>query len=158
MKRRLTIWAYIFILFSVGKVNGQELSWTSLENLKDSLRSNPKPIMVFIYTDWCKFCKMQKNITFRKPNVVNSLSNNFYCIKLNAESDKELVFIGRKYKPSKAGDYHSLAKFLGSKNGKLLFPTTVFYDPFSQSLERLQGLQTAKVFERLLNKNGMEFK
>ncbi|MDO6439678.1 thioredoxin family protein [Cyclobacterium sp. 1_MG-2023] len=158
MKKTLTIWAILCMLFSIGKVNGQAMSWTSIENLKDSLRSNPKPIMVFIHTDWCKYCKMQENITFQKPKVASSLSTNFYCIKINAESKEELVFLGRKYKPGKSGDYHTLAKMLGSKNGRLLFPTTVFFAPLSQSFERLQGLQTAKDLERFIIKNGMEFK
>lgn len=158
MKKTITIWAILCLLFSIGKVDGQTMSWTSIENLKDSLRANPKPILVFIHTDWCKYCKMQENITFQKPKLAASLSKNFYCIKINAESEEELAFLGRIYKPGKSGDYHSLAKMLGSKNEKLLFPTTVFYAPLTQSFERLQGLQTAKVLERFIIGYGMEFK
>ncbi|AEL26022.1 thioredoxin family protein [Cyclobacterium marinum] len=157
MNKILTIGFIVCLFFSIGIANGQEISWTAIESLKDSLRSNPKPIMVFIHTDWCKYCKMQENITFQKPKVAGLLSKNFYCIKINAESEEELVFLGRKYKPGKTGDYHSLAKMLGTNNGRLLFPTTVFYAPLSQTFERLQGLQTAKVLERFFTEHGMEF-
>ncbi|WP_460518894.1 thioredoxin family protein [Cyclobacterium sediminis] len=153
MKLILIISTTLCLICSIGKVNGQTISWTSLENLKDSLRSNPKPIMIFIHTDWCKYCKMQENITFQKPSLAASLSKKFYCIKINAESREELIFLGRKYKPGISGGYHALAKILGAKNGRLVFPTTVFYAPLSQSFERLQGFQTAKTLKRFITIN-----
>lgn len=137
----------LFVIFLCGKsleVNGQTLRWTALEHLQDSLRTESRPIMVFIHTDWCKYCQMQQMTTFKDPELVALLNQKFYCLSLNAEEQKELKFFGRTYKSGSSGNFHSLARMLGLENGKLLFPTTVFYFPDSNAFRRFQGLQQAE--------------
>jgi thioredoxin-related protein len=138
--------AVLFVTFLYGKsveVNGQALRCTALEHLQDSLRTESRPLMVFIHTDWCKFCQMQQKTTFKDPELVGLLNQKFYCLSLNAEEQKALKFFGRTYKSGSSGNFHSLARMLGLENGKLLFPTTVFYFPDSNALQRFQGLQQA---------------
>jgi thiol:disulfide interchange protein len=31
---------------------------------------NPKPIVVFVHTSWCKYCKMMENITFKTQKLL----------------------------------------------------------------------------------------
>ena len=123
--------------FLVVNAKGQSLSWTLIENLEDSLRAKPKPIMVFIHTDWCKYCKMQEKVTFNDQELINLLNRDFYSVKLDAEGEI---------------DYHELSKMLGMKNGKLLFPTTVFYSPTSQGLSKFQGFQQAGDLKAIIKK------
>jgi len=144
MKWIITIWTVLLLASSAVIVSGQTLPWTSIIHLGDSLRTNPKPLMVFIHTDWCKYCKMQENITFEDPKVIDLLTENFYCLKINAEDQRPLTFMGRNYESGSAGDFHSLARMLGMEHGKLLFPTTVFYFPVTQAFKRFQGLQRAE--------------
>jgi thioredoxin-related protein len=138
--------AVLFVSLIGGKsveVNGQSLRWTALEDLQDSLRTQTRPLMVFIHTDWCKYCQMQQKTTFRDPELVGLLNQKFYCLTLNAEEQKSLKFLGRTYESGSSGNFHSLARMLGLENGKLLFPTTVFYFPDSNVFKRFQGLQHA---------------
>lgn len=144
MKWIVTIWTVLLMASSAVIVSGQTLPWTSIMHLGDSLRTNPKPLMVFIQTDWCKYCKMQENITFEDPKVIDLLTENFYCLKINAEDQIPLTFMGRNYESGSAGDFHSLARMLGMEHGKLLFPTTVFYFPVTQAFKKFQGLQRAE--------------
>ncbi|GEO21949.1 hypothetical protein CQA01_24830 [Cyclobacterium qasimii] len=128
-----------------------------MEHLGDSLRANPKPLMVFIHTDWCKYCKMQENITFKDQEVIDLLTEKFYCLKIDAEDERTLTFMGRDYDPASVGDFHPLARMLGMEHGKLLFPTTVFYFPSTQTFQRFQGFQREKDLKRFIQEieNGM---
>ena len=140
------LFAVLFTIFFSSRsleVHGQALRWTSFEHLQDSLRAQARPLMVFIHTDWCKYCQMQQKTTFRDPELVALLNQEFYCLKLNAEDQEAIKFFGRTYESGSSGNFHSLARMLGLENGKLLFPTTVFYFPLSNGLKRYQGLQQA---------------
>ena len=73
-------------------------------------------------------------------------------MKLDAEGEIDLKFMGRTYKGGSSKDYHELSKMLGMKNGKLLFPTTVFYSPTSQGLSKFQGFQQAGDLKAIIKK------
>jgi thioredoxin-related protein len=124
---RLYIAAFILLLFSV-KLEAQTISWTAFEHLNDSIRKAPKPILVFIQAEWCKFCEMQDKNTFTNLEVVKKLSRDFYTLKLNGESKSPIKFLNRTYTFKSSGSQtgnHQLAEFLGKKGGELVYPTTV---------------------------------
>ena len=103
MKRLILIF-YVFISFLS---KAQEINWVNFEDLPTLSRKEAKPIMVFIHTDWCKYCLMQEQNTFTDSVVVSDLNKNYYCIKLDAESEKTISFLNRKY--SKKGNLHALS-------------------------------------------------
>lgn len=47
-----------------------------------------KPVMADFYTDWCGWCKKLDSDTYSDGNV-DSLSQNFICVKINADSSRE---------------------------------------------------------------------
>lgn len=125
----------------------QEISWTSFEHLNDSLRKERKPLMIYVYTDWCKYCKMQDNSTFNDTELSKYLSSNFYCLKLNAEEKNDIIFLNRTYrfKSSGAGTgQHELAEFLAKENGDVHFPATIFLSTELEFREKLIGFQSVK--------------
>jgi thiol:disulfide interchange protein len=40
--------------------------WTEFADLNDSLEVKIKPIMIYIGTDWCKYCKLQEKHYFQR--------------------------------------------------------------------------------------------
>ena len=62
-----------------------------------------------VYTDWCGWCKRMDATTFENPAIAKYMSENFYCVKFNAESQKEVTFKGQKY--GTEGRYSALATF-----------------------------------------------
>jgi len=90
-------------------------------------QQNPKPIVAFVYTDWCKICFAMKKTTFTNDKIIHLLNNQFYFVKLNAEQKEDIVFFKKTfiYKPSgsKTG-INELTKELASINGKISYPTT----------------------------------
>lgn len=116
----------LFILITV-IVKSQSLIWTDFKNLNDSLRTERKPLLVFVYTDWCKFCKMQEETTFKDTAIIKKLNTHFYCLKLNAEEKNSIHFFNKTYYP-KASGYHQLAEYLCIEKGEITFPTTIFFN------------------------------
>ena len=143
----------LLILNTLTIAKSQSLSWVSFEYLSDSLRIQKKPLMIFIHTDWCKYCKMQENTVFKDPKISKQLNNLFYCLKLNAESQEVIKFLGRNYQfqPSGAGTgNHQLAELLGKENGELSFPTTVILNSNVQIIARFKGLVDQDTFQKII--------
>lgn len=162
MKKR--VWIALFGLFGLLAVEAQAQTnlWTSFEDLTDSLRKERRPVLVFIHTDWCTYCKMMDLRTFSDASVASKLQGKFYCVRLNAEETQPLTFLQRTYKFKPTGvktGVHELAQVLGTEKGKLSYPTTVFFDQNLQLQARVVGVLEAKRLEKtleLLTENPIE--
>jgi len=162
MKKRLTI--ALIVLFGLLGVRTQAQTnlWTSFEDLTDSLRKERRPVLVFIHTDWCTYCKMMELRTFSDASVASKLQEKFYCVRLNAEETQPITFLQRTYKFKPTGvktGVHELAQVLGTEKGKLSYPTTVFFDQNLQLQARMVGALEAKRLDKaldLLTENAME--
>lgn len=162
MKKRLTI--ALIVLFGLLGVRTQAQTnlWTSFEDLTDSLRKERRPVLVFIHTDWCTYCKMMELRTFSDATVASKLQEKFYCVRLNAEETQPITFLQRTYKFKPTGvktGVHELAQVLGTEKGKLSYPTTVFFDQNLQLQARMVGALEAKRLDKaldLLTENAME--
>lgn len=116
----------VFFSVLLGVTHAQKnIVWTNFEDLNDSLREEAKPLIIFIHTDWCKYCKMQENTTFKDKKVVDNLNQNYYCLRLNAEAKEDIIFLNKIYQ-GKPDDYHTLAIYLFGEN-KPTFPTIIFF-------------------------------
>ena len=128
MIKKQLIFLFLFGCFSTfSQEENKQLKTYNFSKIEKLHQQNPKPIVVFIYTNWCKICYGMKQNTFRNDFIINTLNNNFYFVMLDAESNKDITFLGKKfiYKPSenKSGT-HQLAFELASINGKISYPTT----------------------------------
>lgn len=139
--RKVIVISLMLFMLSATSAGAQTINWTSFEQLEDSLRTQPKPILIFIEADWCRFCKMQDNTTFRDPELVQMINDNFYSLRLNGESKNDIRFLNRKYQYHTTNGYNELAEILGKQDGELTFPTTVLINPGMQKIQRLRGFQ-----------------
>ncbi|WP_298349705.1 thioredoxin family protein [Runella sp.] len=156
MKKIIVIVMFSWFGLHSLEVEAQTIQWTSFDNLTDSLRKERRPLLVFIHTDWCKYCKMMEVKTFTDPLIVNTLNRSFYCLDLNAEEALSLTFLNKKYKFKPSGvntGIQELAEILGTENGKLSYPTTVFFDQNLQVQNRVVGALEAKQLLKLLPVN-----
>lgn len=139
------------IFFGCSYSFAQQVNWITFDELPQKMRDNPRPVLVFIHTDWCKFCAMQESNTFTNKEVVKALSENVYALRLNAEEKDDIVFLNRKYayKPTGTGSgYHELAELLGKEKGVLNFPTTLLLSDALEIVFRHPGLLKT---DKLLN-------
>ncbi len=141
------------ILLIVSVYAKAQINWINFEDLPEKMREQPKKVFIFLETDWCKFCKMMKLTTFEDTAVINKLNKDFYCLRFNAESKKEVTFLGKKYVYNTSGKYagkHQLAVFLGKANNQLQFPTSVLLDTQFQFHLRLSIYLSPKDFLEII--------
>jgi thioredoxin-related protein len=98
----------------------------------DSLQKIKKNVVIFIHTDWCKYCQAMKQTTFKTDNVISKLNTDFYFIELNGEEKRNIYFKEHafKYVPTgKNTGSHELAEQLGTVDGKISYPTICVLNP-----------------------------
>lgn len=69
-----------------------QLKTYSFEEAEKLSKENPKPIVIFIHTSWCNYCRMMKNSTFKNQEIITLLNDNYYFISFDAESKDDIHF------------------------------------------------------------------
>lgn len=118
-------------------------------------QQNPKPIVIFIYTNWCKICYGMKKKTFKNKEIISVLNDHFYFVNLNAEDKNNITFLGKTfvYKPSgTASGMHELAKELVSINGQISYPTTTILNSNFEIEAQVNGYINSNKMSPVLKK------
>ncbi len=72
-----------------GKSGG--IKWYNYKEGKARGESENKKIFLHFYADWCKFCKVMNNTTFKDNAIIEYINENFIPIKVNADKNKSLA-------------------------------------------------------------------
>ena len=120
----------------------------------DSLQEIEKKIVVvFIHTNWCRYCDAMKHTTFKNRDIINTLNNNFYFINFDAEEKRNIDFHNNTFQYKPTGDQtgiNELAQQLGSINGKISFPGICFLNADNQIIYQHNEFLSAKDLEIIL--------
>ena len=150
----------IILLVCVGFFNPEagyaQIQKMSFEQLGSIETQDDKNVLVFIRTDWCKYCHKMDNITFKNEAIVQLLTDHFYYIELNAESKTDINYRGRtfKYKPTGSNTgVHELAEQLGTINGKLNYPALVVLNAKNEIVFQYDGYLNAKELNAVLKES-----
>lgn len=89
------------------------------------------------------------NTTFKDPEVVKYINENYYAIKFDAESNEKITFKGQTFQnpnfdPSRVGGRngtHELTMAIAPVNGRVAYPTIVYMDEKFDILSPVQGMQ-----------------
>lgn len=105
-----------------------EINWLSWEEALEMNKENPKKVFVDVYTNWCGWCKRMDKTTFKDPEIVQFLNDNFYAIKFNAEQKDPIEFNDHTFNFINSGrrGVHELAYAL--LDGRLGYPAFVLLD------------------------------
>lgn len=131
--------------------NAQEkVNWLSFEKAIELNKTNPKPLLVSIYTDWCGYCKRMDKETYTNPVIAKYINDNYHAIRLNGEGKKPITYRDYTFKYNEKGNakYHELSAAL--QNGKLSYPTTVILNKEEQLLDRIPGFLDPRKMEMVL--------
>ena len=149
MTKKLLILLIFFCTFS-GFAQLKTYTFSEAEKLE---QQNPKPIFVFIHTFWCKYCKMMENSTFKNPEVVQLLNENFYFVSLDAEQKNPILFKNNTFRFQPKGQntgVHELAEELGTVDGAMTYPTFSILDKNNTILLQISEYTDAKTMITLL--------
>ncbi len=120
--------------------------WVTLEEAQDKAYDEGKYIVLDVYTEWCGFCRRMNQETYGDEGVQENLDRYFYPVRINAESDREVTFLGETY------TMESLALQFGVGS----YPTTIFIAPNGEPIAVQPGFIDAPTFRRMLSFVGSE--
>lgn len=129
-----------------GKVN-----WLTFEQAIERNKTNPKTILVDMYTDWCGWCKKMDKETYSNKVIADYINKHFHPVKFNAEQKEDVVFKGHTFKfvPNGRRGYHELAASL--MDGKMSYPTTILLNSEVELMQRIPGYLNKPTMEKILN-------
>lgn len=130
----------MFLLVTGCGPSGPEPDWQTMPNAQKLAEANSKKVVVAIYTDWCGWCKKLEKDVYPDELVASIIDEYFYLVRLNAESDEEIIFNGHRI------TMRNFAQQLGVTS----YPTTVFLDATGKTIGQQQGYMEAEVFGKLL--------
>ncbi len=142
------------LLSLISIVANAQLERTSFEALEEKMQEEPRPVLVFIHTNWCKFCKMMEKRTFQDEEVVDLLNENFYFVALDAEQEKDIPFRGKTFEYVPNGPntgLHELAWQLGEINGQIGYPTLTMLNPQYEIIFQKADTFRIKAMKKLLS-------
>lgn len=118
------------------------IEWLRLEEAYALNQQEPRKIFVDVYTDWCGWCKKMDKATFADEKVAAYVNENYYAVKLNAESDREFQMAGEKMTE------RQVAAQLGVRS----YPTIVLIHEDFQRFQPAPGYRPANDFLEILKK------
>ena len=147
MKKNLLV---IILIALAIHTNAQEVKWLSFEKAIELNKTNPKPILIDVYTDWCGWCKKMDKVTYTNEVIVSYINTYFYAVKMDGEGKEDIKYKDYTFTFKKEGrtKYHELAAVL--MNGKLSYPTTLFMNEKNELIDRVPGYLEPVMFEKLL--------
>jgi thioredoxin-related protein len=126
------------------------INWMSWEDALVKMKTQPRKILVDVYTDWCGWCKRMDASTFQEKQIANYVNKHYYAVKFNAEQKQDIVFNNKTYKFVNNGrrGYHELA--LEITRGRLSYPTVVFLDENLDIIQPIPGYKNSLEFEQIV--------
>lgn len=122
MKKAVYILLIFFLVIPTGFAQLKTYTFEEAEKLS---QQNPKPIVVFIHTSWCKYCRIMENSTFKNQEIISVLNDNFYFIALDAESKSVIRFNNHSFQFKPKGQNtgtHELATALAEIDSQVIYP------------------------------------
>lgn len=152
VKRLLIVLMMVFVATIIGSAQLRSHRFEELDSLQNL---SPKPVLVFIQTNWCRYCAQMKLTTLKNKQVIQLLNESFYFIPFNAEQ-KEPVFFAKhrfNYVPTgKNTGYHELAEELATINRSISYPTVSVLNSKNEIIYQYSGMLTTTEMQRLLKK------
>lgn len=154
MRKFLLTIVSVFLVFLAYNQEQVAIQWVSIEKAFQMNKESktPKPIFIDVYTDWCGWCKRLDATTFKEAKLVKYLSDNYLCVKLNAEQKEDILFNKHTYHFVKSGKngYHEFAALL--LDGRMAYPSMVVLSPSNQRTHYFAGYMSADALIQKLEK------
>lgn len=124
-------------------VVADSLTWKSFPEAVADAQGQGKKILVFVYTDWCGWCRKFQREVYTDAALRAYLTQHYTLAKVNAEGDKPLNFRNMTFTEAE------LSMALQASG----FPTHIFMEPGEEKLNYIQavpGFMEANRFLMLL--------
>lgn len=127
---------------------GEKLQWLTLSEAAAKLKVEKKPILIDLYTNWCGWCKVMDKNTYTNPMVIKYIEDNFYPVKLDAETKETLNWKGKEFVYN--AEYKVNEYAVEITGGQLSFPTTVILTADGSAPQAIPGYLKVPDMELIL--------
>ncbi|NNF01957.1 MAG: thioredoxin fold domain-containing protein [Bacteroidia bacterium] len=135
-----------------------QINWMTMEEAQAAQKKEPRKLMVDVYTKWCGPCKMMMSNTFSHPKIIEFINENYYAVKFNAEGAEEVTYKGKVYtnpsyneaKKNSRNGTHQLTGVIAPVNGRIAYPTIVYFDENLEVIQAVQGYLKPPQIEPIL--------
>ena len=118
----------------------ETINWLTIEEAQALSDKEPRKVIMDVYTDWCGWCKKMDKTTFADEEVAKYVNENFYAVKLKADSRDKVTFKGKEFGK---GELAQAFRVTG-------YPTIVFFDESFSKFQPVSGYRGANDFLALL--------
>ena len=147
---------YILVLFLWAIPSGfAQLKTYSFEEVELLSKEKPKPIVVFIHTNWCKYCKIMENTTFKDAKIIAALNENFYFISFDAENKKDIILNNHTFQFQPNGTntgIHELATAIATIDNQVIYPSLTILEYDNSIVFQQASFLSAKALLLILDK------
>ena len=151
-----TFFIYSLVLFvlitCMQQAKAQPKAFDILE--ADSLLAKGnKDVLIFMYTDWCRYCAAMKKTTFKNGSVIQLLNREFNYVPFNAESRIDVKMNGHVYRYVPAGNGTGQHELAAALSGKAVpqFPFVAILNKKGELVFSYDSYLGAKELETVLN-------
>ena len=151
MRNLLTIFLFLS-LTSSAFCQLKSIAFEAIDSLQQIQKRN---VIVFIHTDWCKYCQAMKNSTFKNKKIVEQLNNEFYFVDFHAEDKRTIRFNNQTFNYKSTGNttgVNELAIQLGTVNNQLAYPIICVLNSKNEILFQDTNYRNAKDFQMIIDK------
>ncbi len=158
MRKNSILFLFSILLLCTSAVNKPEskekINWLTVEEAQEQFKSEPKPVIIDLYTNWCYWCKVMDKKTYNNKNVISYINKHFYAVKVNAETKETIEWSNKKYFYNPQNKMNDFALYV--TNGQLGFPTTIIFSQLQKEPAAIPGFMTPKEMESILKYFGEE--
>lgn len=144
---------FVLLLFTTcSTAFGQDkspINWITFEKFNAD-GNNDKTIIVYIYSEHCKNCKLMRHNTLSNEEISSYINDKMVPIHINAESKEEISFRGKTYGFTKTfrSGYNELAIELTKE--RLILPSTVILDSDLNIIQSIPGVKSPSELHPIL--------
>lgn len=131
--------------------DSKSINWMTIEEAQKLSETEPRKIYIDVYTGWCGWCKKMDKTTFVDPAVVKYMNENYYAVKLDAETKKTITFNGKEFNYVAEGrrGYNEFAAAI--LQGRMSYPTSVVLDEESRVIQPIPGYLDGPTMDKVLH-------
>jgi len=146
----LVLVACLFTLSSakISDARREKPDWMKLNELTEKIKSEPKPVIIDLYTNWCYWCKVMDKKTYTSSKVISYINEHFYAVKLDAETKEVVQWNNKEYNFNDNYKVNDFTMYVTS--GQPGFPTTVIFADEQSEPVSVQGFLEPKEIEPIL--------
>lgn len=146
MRKILFILGLLFLGNPLTQAEG--IKWMTWTEAIQANKKKPKLIFVDVYTSWCGWCKVMDQKTFSDPDVAKYMSDNFYCVKFDAEQKEPIEYNKHTFVFKPEYKSHELA--MSMLENQMSYPSFVFFNKKEQRIQIVKGYQETSIWMNTL--------